>query len=77
MAEIAPIDWQRVCLLLRKHHGPLTRVAKQIGASEKHLQNMARGDTREPSFSTGVALLDLAHDCVPPAEFRACSRLGR
>lgn len=55
----ARIDWQRVCLNLRTHYGPLSRVATEVGADAMTLQRMARGETSEPKFAAGVQLLDL------------------
>ena len=58
------IDWQRVALNLRTNYGPLTRVAKDVGAGDEHLQKLARGEVREPKFSIGLKLLDLHFDVM-------------
>jgi hypothetical protein len=56
-----PIDWQRLCLNLRKHQ-PLSQFAKIIDCDEQTLTRLARGDISEPRFSTGLVLLDLYAD---------------
>jgi hypothetical protein len=59
------IDWQVVLLQLRRHYGPLERVAKEVGADGRTLQRIARGETAEPRFTVGLLLLDLHYDHVP------------
>lgn len=59
------IDWQRVCLNLRTHYKPLTAIASEIGASWQHVNRLARGETQQPRFDTGVKLLDLHYDKCP------------
>jgi len=58
------IDWQRVCLNLRTHYAPLSRVAKETGSNWQHLNRLARGETDQPRFLTGVRLLDLHLDVM-------------
>jgi len=58
------IDWQRVCLNLRTHYRPLSRVAKEVGSDWRHLNRLARGEVRQPSFDVGVRLLDLHLDVM-------------
>ena len=53
------IDWRRVCLNLRTHYKPLSQVAKEVGSDWRHLNRLARGETEQPRFDTGCALLDL------------------
>ncbi len=60
------IDWPLVVGLLRKHHSPLERVARDISIAPSTLRRLARGETLEPKFSTGMDLLDLALDVLPP-----------
>jgi hypothetical protein len=59
------IDWQTVLLNLRNRYKPLAQVAAEVGADEGTLCRLARGDTCEPKFSTGVKLLDLHLDNCP------------
>lgn len=76
------IDWQRVCLNLRTHYKSLATVAKEIGADWRHLQRLARGDTQQPRFDTGMRLLELHRAHCPElhqpemilAERRGCVR---
>lgn len=63
------IDWQLVCLLLRRHYKPLATVAKEVRADWRHLNRLARGETAQPSFDLGVRLLDLAHDRLPAEQW--------
>ena len=56
------IDWQQVVLDLRTHYGPLSKVAKEVGSDERHINRLARGEVDEPRFSVGVRLADLWHD---------------
>ena len=59
-------DWSLVCTLLRRHYAPLARVAKEAGSSWQHLCRLERGEVMQPRFATGVRLLDLAYDQLPP-----------
>ena len=56
------IDWKKVTLNLRTHYKPLSAIAKEIGSDWAHLNRLARGDTHQPRFGTGVKLLDLHYD---------------
>ncbi len=58
------IDWQQVTLNLRSNYGPLSRIAREIGAGPVHLQRLARGEIAEPKFTIGIRLLDLHFDVV-------------
>ena len=64
MRELSPPDWQRICLDIRTHYAPLSRVAKEVGSDERHLNRLARGEVQQPRFMTGVKLLDLHFDCM-------------
>lgn len=59
------IDWVRVTLNLRRHYGPLAKVGREVGSTEKFLNRLARGEVSEPRFGLGVRLLDLHLDHVP------------
>ena len=58
------INW---CLLVNKLRSvkPISRVAKEVGAKESHLNRIARGEVAEPRFNTGVRLLDYYYDNFP------------
>ena len=56
------IDWQKVCLNLRRHYKPLSQVAKEVGSDWQHLNRIARGEVEQPRFNTGLKLLDLHWD---------------
>ena len=58
------IDWQQVTLNLRRYK-PLSRVAREVGSDERHLNRLARGEVTQPRFDTGMALLDLHYDQFP------------
>lgn len=58
------IDWQRVCLNLRRYKS-LNVVAKEIGVDGEHLRRIARGEVLEPRFNTGVKLLDFHYEKFP------------
>lgn len=62
------IDWQLVANMLRRH-APLAEIERQIGMARGSLNRIARGEADEPKFSTGMALLDYAHDVLPPDQF--------
>ena len=51
------INWQRVCLNLRRHYRPLS-------SDWRHLNRLARGEVDQPRFLTGVRLLDLHADIM-------------
>lgn len=59
------IDWQRVCLNLRSRYKPLSQVAKEAGSDWRHLNRLARGETQQPRFDTGMCLLDLHRQHCP------------
>ena len=59
------IDWQKLVLNLRTNYKPLSQVAKEIGSDWRHLNRLARGETKQPRFLTGVKLLDLHLDKCP------------
>lgn len=63
------IDWQTVTIALRTHYKPLSAVAKLVGSDWQHLNRLARGEVSQPRFDTGVKLLDLAYDVLPPEQF--------
>ena len=63
------IDWQTVTIALRTHYKPLATVAKEVGSDWQHLNRLARGEVSQPRFDTGVKLLDLAYDVLPPEQF--------
>lgn len=63
------IDWQQLTISLRQHYKPLERVADELGISRQHINRLARGDVLEPRFNSGVRLLDLAYDVLPPDQF--------
>ena len=56
------INWQTVCLNLRRHYKPLSAIAREINSDWRHLNRLARGETNQPRFDTGIRLLDLHFD---------------
>jgi hypothetical protein len=64
------IDWQMCCLKLQNNYKPLCTVAKEIGCNWQHINRLARGETQQPRFDTGIALLDLAYDVLPENDFK-------
>lgn len=63
------IDWHLTANLLRTHYKPLERVAAELGINRQHINRLARGDVEQPRFNTGMKLLDLAYDVLPPEQF--------
>jgi len=61
------VNWQILCLKLRQVK-PLATVAKEIGIDWQHLNRLARGETKEPRFNTGIKLLDYYYDHVGDME---------
>lgn len=59
------IDWQKVCLNLRRHYKPLATVAKEVGSDWRHINRLARGEVMQPRFDTGMRILDLHFDKCP------------
>lgn len=55
-------DWSMICLQLRRDYKPLSTIGKEVGSDERHLNRLARGDVKQPSFMVGVRLLDLYYD---------------
>ncbi len=64
------VDWSLVCTLIRHHYGPLERAAKVVGSDGRHLRRLGNGEVQQPRFDTGVKLLDLAYDHLPPDQWR-------
>lgn len=62
--NVLEIDWYRVMINLRARYGPISRVAKEVGASEQHLGRLARGEVGEPKYSIGIKLLDIHFDVM-------------
>lgn len=55
------INWQRLLLNLRRVKS-LTKIAKDTGADPQTLNRLARGDTQEPKFNTGLKLINMHLD---------------
>lgn len=58
------IDWRLLVNKLRTVK-PVSRIAKEVGAKENHLNRIARGEVAEPRFNTGIRLLDYYYDNFP------------
>ena len=63
------IDWQLLVVALRTHYKPVTVISRELSINYQHLEKIATGDVKEPKFSSGVRLLDLAYDHLPPEIF--------
>ncbi len=61
---MAELDWQKITLNLRRVK-PLSTIATEIGADWQHLNRLARGDTAQPRFNTGLKLLDKHYEYCP------------
>jgi hypothetical protein len=57
------INWQRIALELRKHMA-LEKASHKLGRHKDWLNRIARGEIKEPAFSDGLKLLDLAYDRI-------------
>lgn len=57
--ESAEIDWQMIVLRLRKALGSVERIHRITGMDWQHLNRLARGEVKEPRFSSGMKLLNL------------------
>jgi len=55
------INWQRIALELRKHMA-LEQASRKLGRHKDWLNQIARGEIKEPAFSDGLRLLDLVCD---------------
>lgn len=53
------VDWSKVVNVIRTRYKPLSQVAKEVRCDSKSLQNLSRGDIKEPRYTTGVLLLEL------------------
>jgi transcriptional regulator with XRE-family HTH domain len=51
------IDWQILILRLRKHQS-LSNVAKAVGCNYQHINRLARGETTDPRYNTGLKLIE-------------------
>lgn len=59
------IDWQKVCINLRRHYKPLAQVAREVKSEERHLNRLARGETEQPKYAVALRLLDIHFDHCP------------
>jgi hypothetical protein len=53
------IDWQHVCLQLRRKYKSLHRIAREIDSCGRHLTRLARGEVQQPRFDVGMRLIEL------------------
>lgn len=59
------IDWQHVCLQLRRHYKSLHAIAREIDSCGRHLARLANGEVQQPRFDTGMKLVELyGEHCV-------------
>ena len=63
------VDWTMLLPLLRRHM-PLARIGAATGMCEMTINRLARGDIREPKFSAGLRLLDIAADLLSAEEWQ-------
>ena len=66
------IDWALVVILLKKYYGSQDKIAKAAISDWQHIGRLARGETNEPRFNTGIRLLDLLAKHAPEHE---CDRV--
>lgn len=68
-------DWSALLNRLRARSAiPLARTAEQVGMDERTINRLARGEIREPRFSQGLHLLDLAAEVVSPTDWHDIRR---
>ncbi len=53
------IDWQHVCLQLRRKYKSLHAIAREIDSCGRHLTRLARGEVQQPRFDVGMKLVEL------------------
>jgi hypothetical protein len=59
------IDWQHVCLQLRRRYKSLHAIAREIDSCGRHLTRLATGEVQQPRFDTGMKLVELyGEHCV-------------
>lgn len=61
---IAAINWQRVCLNLRRKIGSLSEIGREVGISAHDIGDLSRGDLLEPRFTAGHLLLNKHFDLL-------------
>ena len=59
------IDWQRVCMNLRREYKTLSAIGRELKIDWQVIHRLARGDSKQPRFDTGMKLLDLHLDKCP------------
>jgi hypothetical protein len=62
---VAPVDWQQVVLDLRNNYKALSTISFELNIEKAHLRRLARGETNEPRFNSGVKLLSLHKRACP------------
>jgi len=56
------IDWHEVIIILRRHYRKDYLIAQSAGCHQKMIGDLATGKQKEPRFTLGVRLLDMAYD---------------
>lgn len=62
------VDWTLLLPLLRRR-ASLSRIGDTVGIDEATINRLARGEIKDPRFSQGLRLLDLAADVLTPEEW--------
>jgi len=58
-------DWSALLTRLRaRSQVPLAHIAREVGMDERTINRLARGEIREPRFSSAMKLLDIAADAL-------------
>lgn len=63
------VSWPFLIAQLRRYGVTMSQIADYAETSEANIHRIASDYSKEPKFSTGVLLLDLAFDKLPRPEF--------
>jgi hypothetical protein len=56
------IDWMIVTNNIRAKYKPLSQVASEVGTGWQTLNQMARGEVKQPRYDVAIRLLDVHFD---------------
>ena len=65
------INWQTLAVTARRY-AALSRVAKECDMQWQHINRLARGETAEPRFNSGLRLLAWAQARFTDEELQQC-----
>lgn len=70
------VDWPLLLTYVRKHCGPLSRLAEIASMDEPTINRLARGEIMSPRFHQGIQLLDYAKKTLPSDDWERVKQVS-